>query len=88
MSVLAIVGPRDAGPGERQEMLEQAHAHLEEADSLVRVDVPAKGTAAEEGAVGALRTDIEPVVPALQSGSLFGGSEGVLLGDAQSLLKA
>lgn len=88
MSVLAIVGPRDAGPGERQEMLEQAHAYLAEADSLVRVDVPAKGTATDDGATGALRTDIEPVVPALQSGSLFGGSEAVLLVDAQSLLKA
>jgi DNA polymerase-3 subunit delta len=88
MSVLAIVGPRDAGPGERQEMLERAHAHLAGTDSIVRVDVPAKGTGSEEGAEGAIRTDLEAVVPALQSGSLFGGQEGVLLVDAQSLLKA
>ena len=88
MSVLAIVGPKDAGPGERQEMLERAHAHLGGADSLVRVDVPAKGTGSEDSADGAMRTDLEAVVPALQSGSLFGGQEAVLLVDAQSLLKA
>ena len=87
MSVLAIVGPRDAGPGERQEMLERGHAHLAEAESLVRVDVPAKGSGSDDGE-GAMRTDLEAVVPALQSGSLFGGQEAVLLVDAQSLLKA
>lgn len=69
-------------------MLDRAHAHLEGAESLVRVDVPPKGTASDDGTGGAMRTDLEPIVPALQSGSLFGGSEGVLIVDAQGLLKA
>ncbi len=86
MPILAVVGPRDSGPGERQELLERAHDYLAGADSFVRVDVPAKGAgAAEEGAT--MRTDLEAVVPALQSGSLFGGREGVLVVDAQNLLK-
>ncbi|MDH3606458.1 MAG: hypothetical protein OER12_05635 [Acidimicrobiia bacterium] len=89
MSILAVVGPRDAGPGERQEILEQAHAHLAEAESLVRVDVPGKGAAADDSqAGGTMRTDLETVIPALQSGSLFGGSEAVLIVDCQNLLKA
>lgn len=88
MPVLAIVGPRDSGPGERQEMLDRAHAHVAEADSVVRVDVPAKGSGSAEEAPGVMRTDLEAVVPALQSGSLFGGQEAVLIVDAQSLLKA
>ena len=69
-------------------MLDRAHAHLAGAESLVRVDVPAKGTASDDGTGGAMRTDLEAIVPALQSGSLFGGSEGVLIVDAQGLLKA
>lgn len=69
-------------------MLDRAHTHLEGAESLVRVDVPAKGTASDDGAAGAMRTELEAVVPALQSGSLFGGSEGVLIVDAQGVLKA
>ena len=69
-------------------MLERAHAFLEEADSLVRVDVPAKGTTNDDEAGGTMRTDVETVVPALQSGSLFGGREAVLVVDAQNLLKA
>ena len=88
MSILAVVGPRDAGPGERQEMLERAHAHLADADSFVRVDVPGKGTASDEDSAGVMRTDLEAVVPALQSGSLFGGREAVMVVDAQNLLKA
>ncbi|NNC90932.1 MAG: hypothetical protein HKN80_00430 [Acidimicrobiia bacterium] len=88
MSILAVVGPRDAGPGERQEMLEQAHAHLEDANSFVRVDVPGKGTTSEDDTGGTMRTDLEAVVPALQSGSLFGGREAVMIVDAQNLLKA
>lgn len=88
MPVLAIVGPRDSGPGERQEMLDRAHAAVAEADSVVRVDVPAKGSGSADEAPGVMRTDLEAVVPALQSGSLFGGQEAVLIVDAQSLLKA
>lgn len=70
-------------------MLERAHAHLAEAESLVRVDVPGKGTAADDSEVGGtMRTDLEAVVPALQSGSLFGDSEAILVVDCQNLLKA
>lgn len=88
MSILAVVGPRDAGPGERQEILERAHAHLADADSLVRVDVPGKGGgAADDDSHGSMRTDLESIIPALQSGSLFGGSEAVLVVDSQNLLK-
>lgn len=68
-------------------MLEQAHAHLGDADSFVRVDVPGKGTASDDDTGGTMRTDLEAVVPALQSGSLFGG-EAVMVVDAQNLLKA
>jgi DNA polymerase III delta subunit len=52
-----------------------------------RVDVPAKGSAAAEEGI-ALREAVQMVVPALQSGSLFGGKTGVLVVDAQQLLKA
>ncbi len=69
-------------------MLEQAHAHLKDSDSFVRVDVPAKGTTSDEDTAGVMRTDLEAVVPALQSGSLFGGREAVMIVDAQNLLKA
>lgn len=68
-------------------MLERAHAHLADADSLVRVDVPGKGTTSDEDAGGVMRTDLEALVPALQSGSLFGGREAVMVVDAQNLLK-
>jgi len=82
----AILGPRDAGPGERQAMLEMARDAIGEVEELERVDVPGRG-AGEEGD-GSLRTEVEPLIPALQSGSLFGGSRGVLVVDAQNLQKA
>lgn len=50
-----------------------------------RIDVPAKGTASED--VGGLREPVAAIVPALQSGSLFGGATGVLVVDSQALLK-
>ncbi len=53
-----------------------------------RIDVPAKGTANDDGEEGALRGPVQEIVPALQSGSLFGGAAGVLVVDADSLLKA
>lgn len=52
-----------------------------------RIDVPGKGTAAAEDGT-ALREAVQMIVPALQSGSLFGGRTGVLVVDAQQLLKA
>ena len=77
--VLAVLGPRDAGPGERLEMLRRAHALLEHAgvDGVDRIDVPSKGGGDEME--GSMRVAVEAMVPALQSGSLFGGRRGVLV---------
>lgn len=52
-------------------------------DGLVRVDVPERG-GGEEGA-GALRSELEPLIPLLQSGSLFGARQGLQLVDAHLL---
>jgi DNA polymerase III delta subunit len=88
-SVLLVAGPGDAGPGDRDEMLRRGYAALQEAgvEGVDRLDVPAKGTAGEE-VEGGLRADVQGMVPALQSGSLFGGCRGLLVVDAQNLLKA
>jgi DNA polymerase III delta subunit len=87
-SIVTVGGPAGAGPGERELMLSRAHAVFEQlgAGEVSRVDVPTKGSG-EEG-VGVMRGEVQPVVPALQSGSLFGDRTGVLVVDAQSLLKA
>ena len=87
-SVLAVVGAIDAGPGDRDEMLRRAHALLEQAgtDGVDRFDVPGRG--ASEDGDGALRPEVEGLVPALQSPSLFGGRRGILVVDSQHLLKA
>lgn len=84
----AIIGPRDAGPGERQEMFDRARRIFDEAGAIDvdRVDVPGRG-AGEDGD-GALRIELERLVPALQSGSLFGGVSGIIVSDAQNLQKA
>lgn len=81
----AIVGPRDSGPGERQEMLLRARRILDEAgvDDVERIDVPGRG--AGEVGDGSLRVEVERLIPALQSGSLFGERRGVLIIDAQNL---
>lgn len=83
----AVTGPREAGPSEREQMIEAAVGLLREdgVDDPQRIDVPAKGTASEE--TGGLREPVAAIVPALQSGSLFGGTTGVLVVDAQALLK-
>jgi DNA polymerase III delta subunit len=88
-AVLLVAGPGDAGPGDRDEMLRRAYEALNEAgvDSVDRIDVPGKGAAGEEAEAG-WRADVAGMVPALQSGSLFGGRRGLLLVDAQNLLKA
>ena len=87
-SIVTVSGPREVGPGERELMLSKAQAIFSARDvqEITRIDVPPKGTAAD--GEGVLRSSIETVVPALQSGSLFGGISGLLVVDAQWLLKA
>ena len=53
-----------------------------------RIDVPPKGSGSDDTTDGVMRTAVQEIVPALQSGSLFGGADGVLVVDAQWLLKA
>jgi DNA polymerase III delta subunit len=56
-------------------------------DSPTRIDVPHKGSgSSDDGAT--MRDSVQAIVPALQSGSLFGGTTGVLVADAHHLLKA
>ena len=90
MALLVISGPSNAGPGEREQMLELAAQHFEKKgvarQQVVRIDVPGRG-AGEDG-VGAVRTELEPMIPFLQSGSLFGEPEGLELIDVQSLQKS
>ncbi len=88
MTVLhSIVGPRDAGPGEREEMMKLARRILDEAtvDDIERVDVSGRGAGEETD--GPLRQEVERLVPALQSDSLFGGRRGIVVVDAQHLQK-
>lgn len=88
-SVLHVAGPAGAAPGERRQMLDQARSHLDRsgvaADDIVRIDVPGRGGSVDEPS-GSLRGELEAVVPMLQSGSLFGGRQGLELVDAQNLL--
>ena len=87
-SIVVVAGPRDAGPGERQLMLSRARAALEQlgADDITRIDVPSKG-AGDDASDGGIRGAVQLAIPALQSGSLFGGMTGLLVVDTQSLLK-
>lgn len=87
MPVLFVSGPSNAGPGERRQMLDRARGFLREhsvaEDDIVRIDVPGRG-AGEEGS-GAVRAELEPLIPLLQSGSLFGDVQGLELVDAHQL---
>jgi DNA polymerase III delta subunit len=87
MSLLVITAPSNAGPGERQQLLDGAATHFARAGmerhQVVRIDVPGRG-AGEEGE-GSLRAELEPAIPLLQSGSLFGETQGLELVDAQNL---
>lgn len=87
--MLIVSGPSSAGPGEREQMLELAGAHMAKhdvvRDQVVRIDVPGRG-AGEEGE-GAVRGELEPMIPLLQSGSLFGDNLGLELVDAENLQK-
>ncbi len=86
-SIVAVSGPREAGPGERELMLARAREVFAKngITEITRIDVPAKGTMSRSD--GGLRTPIEHAIPALQSGSLFGDRTGILIVNAQSLLK-
>lgn len=88
--LVVISGPHDAGPGERDMMMHRASAALEQlgVENPTRIDVPPKGTGSDDSADGVMRGAVQEIVPALQSGSLFGGADGVLVVDANTLLKA
>jgi DNA polymerase III delta subunit len=89
MSLMIISGPASPGPGERDQMLEIAERHLLSRgvarDQMVRVDVPGRGSGDRDGS---LRSELEPMVPLLQSGSLFGETLGLEVVDAQNLQKS
>lgn len=90
MALLNVSGPAGAGPGERERMLAEASRHIADAgvdrSQVIRIDVPGRG-AGEEGE-GSVRGEIEPLIPLLQSGSLFGEPQGLLVMDTQNLLKS
>ena len=91
-SLWHISGPREAGPGERHQMLHRAKRVFEqsgvESADVVRVDVPGRGASADSpDREGLVRGEVEPALPALQSGSLFGGKQGLLIFDGHQLLK-
>jgi DNA polymerase III delta subunit len=85
--VLLITAPSNVGPGERKQMLDAARDFFTkggvDGSAVVRIDVPGRG-AGEQGD-GVLRTELETMVPLLQSGSLFGEASGLELVDAQNL---
>ena len=87
-SIVTIAGPRDAGPGERELMLSRARAALEQlgVDDVTRIDVPGRGSGDDVSESG-LRGPVQTAIPALQSGSLFGGMTGLLVVDAHALAK-
>lgn len=70
-------------------MLDAATDALRQLDAtdVTRVDVPGRASG-EDVADSGLRAPVASAVPALQSGSLFGGSPALLVVDAQQLLKA
>jgi DNA polymerase III delta subunit len=87
MSLVIVSGQSGGGPGDRDRMLDVAGKHFANTDidrsQVVRVDVPGRG-AGEEGE-GTVRAELEPMIPLLQSGSLFGERQGLLVVDAQNL---
>lgn len=85
--VVHLKGPTKPGVGDRRMLLDRAFGMFSdwgfERSDILRVDVPGRGESA--GGDGSLRAEVEPVVPALQSQSLFGGDTGVLVMDAHQL---
>jgi len=95
--VLALVIPDRGGPGEREEALGAARRHLRrvgvDADQIVRIDVPSSRGAGATPPGGpdqhsVFRSELIGIVPLLQSNSLFGQKQGLLLVDANFLLAA
>jgi len=88
---LHVVHVRDEGPGAgflADELVRRIVADAGvAADAVVRVHVPARGQGGT-GGDGVVRADLEPAIPALQSVSLFGDLQAVVLSDAQNLLAA
>ncbi len=82
-AILHIAGPAAGGPGEREEMLNRMSLYLEqmEVTERLRIDVPQRGS--ELDGSGSVRGELEPLIPALQSGSLFGDKVGIEVVDAQ-----
>ena len=89
MSLLVVAGPSNVGPGERERMLAAAAEHFArqgiDRPRIVRIDVPSRGGG--ESGDGSVRVELEPMIPLLQSGSLFGEPQGLELVDAQNLQK-
>lgn len=94
---LAVLIADRGGPGEREEALTTARRHLVKVgvdnDQIVRIDVPSsRGGASGHGGGpdhhGAFRPELVTIVPLLQSSSLFGQKQGMLLVDANFLLAA
>ena len=94
---LAVLIPDRGGPGEREEALITARRHLGKVgvdnDQIVRIDVPSSrgGGSTHAGGPeqhGAFRPELVTMVPLLQSSSLFGRKQGMLLVDANFLLAA
>ncbi|MCY3652710.1 MAG: hypothetical protein OXG89_06735 [bacterium] len=83
-----ISGPKEPGTGERRSLLDRADQVFKAAkiarSEVIRIDVPGRGESM--GGEGNLRPEVAPIVPAIQSGSLFGGGTGVLVMDAHQLL--
>ncbi len=90
MTFLVVSGPSNAGPGEREQMLSAAAKHFADnglrRENVLRIDVP--GRAGGEAGEGSVRVELEPMIPLLQSGSLFGEPQGLELVDAHNLQKA
>lgn len=83
-----IAGPSGAGPGERHDMLERARRWLRsqgvDDSDTVRIDVPGRGAQTDDSS-GSMRGELDSLIPMLQSGSLFGGKQGLEVVDAQNL---
>jgi DNA polymerase III delta subunit len=87
--IVVVTGPRGSGPGERELMFEAAHEAFERwgIGDITRIDVPGRASGEESDESG-VRAPVAAAIPALQSGSLFGGATGVLIVDADQLQKA